>query len=194
MVKTLKIIFLGDSGVGKTAILNRYVNENFVSEHSTTIAVDLYLKTTFANLEKIYLQIWDTAGQERFNALTKSYFRGADCVVLVYDSSNRKSFENLSIWKQKFLEQNSTIGCILPLVVIGNKTDLENVDVPFKEAEFWANNNDYPIFQTSAKSGSGINEAFFEIVKLAMERKDMLAIDEAISAIEEDSCDSKGCC
>merc|ERR1719419_1980030 len=104
----LKIIILGDSGVGKTSILHKYVSNKFIEEHKATIGADFSTKEiTIDDNRLITLQIWDTAGQERFQSLGNAFYRGADACILVYDIADERSFEEIKVWKSKFENQTS---------------------------------------------------------------------------------------
>jgi len=103
----LKIIILGESGVGKTAILNKYVNGKFIEEHKATIGADFLTKEILVEDKLITLQIWDTAGQERFQSLGSAFYRGADACVLVYDILSEQSFAKIEEWRSNFIAQAS---------------------------------------------------------------------------------------
>lgn len=128
----LKIIILGDSGVGKTSLIQRYVNKKYTQQYKATIGADFSTKEV--ELEDINggkatatLQIWDTAGQERFQSLGVAFYRGADCCVLVYDVTNEKSFARLKTWRDDFL-LNSNVNNpeSFPFVILGNKMDVDD--------------------------------------------------------------------
>ncbi|VAH63969.1 unnamed protein product [Triticum turgidum subsp. durum] len=101
----LKVIILGDSGVGKTSLMNQYVNKKFSNQYKATIGADFLTKEVQYEDRLFTLQIWDTAGQERFQSLGVAFYRGADCCVLVYDVNSMKSFDNLNNWREEFLIQ-----------------------------------------------------------------------------------------
>ncbi|MCO5593721.1 hypothetical protein L7F22_047738 [Adiantum nelumboides] len=101
----LKVIILGDSGVGKTSLMNQYVNKKFSNQYKATIGADFLTKEVQVEDRLVTMQIWDTAGQERFQSLGVAFYRGADCCVLVYDVNVMKSFENLDNWRNEFLIQ-----------------------------------------------------------------------------------------
>ncbi|EER06563.1 Rab7, putative, partial [Perkinsus marinus ATCC 50983] len=103
----LKVIILGDSGVGKTSLMNQYVNKKFSPQYKATIGADFLTKEVTIDDKVVTLQIWDTAGQERFQSLGMAFYRGADCCCLVYDITNPKSFESLDSWRDEFLIQAS---------------------------------------------------------------------------------------
>ncbi|OBA25200.1 hypothetical protein HANVADRAFT_11436, partial [Hanseniaspora valbyensis NRRL Y-1626] len=128
----LKIIILGDSGVGKTSLIQRYVNKKYTQQYKATIGADFSTKEV--ELEDINggkataaLQIWDTAGQERFQSLGVAFYRGADCCVLVYDVTNEKSFARLKTWRDDFLlNSNVSNPESFPFVILGNKMDVDD--------------------------------------------------------------------
>ena len=116
----VKLVIIGDTAVGKTNILLRYVNEEYKMSHVTTIGVDFKIKTINIDGIKIKMQIWDTAGQERFKTITETYYKGAAGVVLVYSVTDRKSFNNLENWIKQINESQPESMC---KIIIGNKVD-----------------------------------------------------------------------
>eukprot|EP00126_Sphaerothecum_destruens_P000085 Sdes_comp10104_c0_seq1m1708 len=152
----LKVIILGDSGVGKTSLMSRFVNDRFTSQYKATIGADFLSKEIMIGDRLVTLQIWDTAGQERFQSLGVAFYRGADCCVLCYDVSNSKSFETLDSWKDEFLVQSSPRDPEnFPFVVLGNKIDLDGRTVSESRARQWCEmKNNIPYFETSAKDNT----------------------------------------
>merc|ERR1712106_456328 len=121
----LKVIILGDSGVGKTSLMNQYVNKKFTSQYKATIGADFLTKEVLVDDRMVTLQIWDTAGQERFQSLGVAFYRGADSCVLVHDITDAKSFDNLDSWMEEFLAHAAPRNAEnYPFVVLGNKADL----------------------------------------------------------------------
>jgi len=161
----LKVVVLGDAGVGKTSLVKQYVDGTFDELYKPTIGADFLTKDiTIPNLGQLKLQIWDTAGQERFRSMAKSFYRGADACVLVYDITDIKTFENLDMWKKEFLEGicDETSTGDFPFVVLANKADMSgDAMVNKSRAEAWCKNqSNIKLFETSALSKLNLNEAF----------------------------------
>ena len=168
--KTCSILLLGDTCVGKTCLISRYANGVFKEEYITTVGVDYVSKQEIINDQNINVKLWDTAGQERFKALTPSYLRGAEGIVLVYDVTNAETFESLKFWIDSL---KSSLGeDSLPTIIDGNKVDLDDRDISKEDAKKFAQEHNYKYFETSAKSGVGVDELFREIVNQILEKKD----------------------
>ncbi|KAH8549544.1 ras family-domain-containing protein [Umbelopsis sp. PMI_123] len=171
----LKVIILGDSGVGKTSLMNQYVNKKFSTQYKATIGADFLTKEVMVDDKLVTMQIWDTAGQERFQSLGVAFYRGADCCVLVYDVNTPKSFDSLSSWVDEFLVQASPRNPdSFPFVVLGNKIDVDESKrmVSARRAHQWCESKGgIPHFETSAKEAINVEQAFQTIAKnaLAME-------------------------
>eukprot|EP01086_Lenisia_limosa_P015979 TRINITY_DN5486_c0_g1_i1.p1 TRINITY_DN5486_c0_g1~~TRINITY_DN5486_c0_g1_i1.p1 ORF type:complete len:208 (+),score=65.98 TRINITY_DN5486_c0_g1_i1:21-644(+) len=173
----LKIIMLGDSGVGKTSLLCQYVTRKFTNQYKATIGADFLTKDIVVDDRLVTLQIWDTAGQERFQSLGVAFYRGADTCVLVFDVNVAKTFDNLASWRDEFLIQsNPRDAANFPFVVLGNKIDSSTQRmVTQKRAQTWCQTKgNIPYFETSAKENTNVEQAFFTIAKnaLAMEAED----------------------
>lgn len=170
----LKVIILGNSGVGKTSLMNQYVNKKFTNQYKATIGADFLTKDVVIDDKQVTLQIWDTAGQERFQSLGVAFYRGADCCVLVFDMTNPKSFEALDSWRDEFLVQASPRDPEkFPFVAIGNKLDETNKrKVQAARANSWCRSkNGIPYFETSAKQAINVDAAFEEIARRALKQE-----------------------
>ncbi|XP_074317499.1 ras-related protein RABG3c [Silene latifolia] len=172
----LKVIILGDSGVGKTSLMNQFVNHKFSNQYKATIGADFLTKEVQIDDRLFTLQIWDTAGQERFQSLGVAFYRGADCCVLVHDVNVMKSFDNLNRWREEFLLQASPHDPEnFPFVVLGNKVDVDGGNsrvVSAKKAKAWcASKGNIPYFETSAKDGVNVEAAFQCIAKNAIKNE-----------------------
>eukprot|EP00228_Micromonas_bravo_P006076 CAMPEP_0203000714 /NCGR_PEP_ID=MMETSP1401-20130829/90_1 /ASSEMBLY_ACC=CAM_ASM_000894 /TAXON_ID=38833 /ORGANISM="Micromonas pusilla, Strain CCAC1681" /LENGTH=208 /DNA_ID=CAMNT_0049742167 /DNA_START=30 /DNA_END=657 /DNA_ORIENTATION=+ len=169
----LKVIILGDSGVGKTSLMNQYVNRKFSKQYKATIGADFLTKEVQVDDRLVTMQIWDTAGQERFQSLGVAFYRGADCCVLCYDVNTQKTFENLENWRDEFLIQASPADPDgFPFVVLGNKVDVEGGEsrvVSEKKAKSWCTSKGaIPYFETSAKEDVNVEAAFACIARNAL--------------------------
>ncbi|KRF83791.1 ras-related protein Rab7 [Drosophila virilis] len=195
----LKILVLGDCGVGKTSLMNRYVNKHFTNMYKASIGTDFFSKEVVVNNRMITMHFWDTAGQERFQTLGVAFYRGTDCCVLVYDVTSPKSFKNLNLWRDEFLIQTSPRDPdSFPFVVLGNKADLDEQNVPTRVALHWCKMNNMPFYEISAKNGSNVEQAFEEIAKMgleAVEEQQKVENDfEPAIVLEHDGPPQKICC
>ncbi|VDO54160.1 unnamed protein product [Onchocerca flexuosa] len=114
----LKVIILGDSGVGKTSLMNQYVNKKFSNQYKATIGADFLTKDISVGDRTVTMQIWDTAGQERFQSLGVAFYRGADCCVLTYDITNASSFRSVEAWRDEFLIQARFVDNMFLIMII----------------------------------------------------------------------------
>ncbi|XP_071803357.1 ras-related protein Rab-18-like [Asterias amurensis] len=163
VLTTLKILIIGESGVGKSSLLLRFTDDTFDPEQSATIGVDFKVKTLSVDGNTAKLAIWDTAGQERFRTLTPSYYRGAQGVILVYDVSNQASFTRLDQWLNE-LDTYSTKGDIVKMLV-GNKIDMERREVTRDQGLRFARKHTMLFIECSAKTKDGVQCAFEELVE-----------------------------
>ena len=166
---TFKILTIGESGVGKTCVLRRFVENKFLKNHLATIGIDFKTKTLNINNREIKLKIWDTAGQERFRNITTQYYKGADGIVLVYDVTDDGSFEKIRDWMAQI--QSNAQRDELGLVLLGNKCDIEPRVVTEEQGTKMAEELKVSYFETSALNGQGINEAFEQLARDIMKKK-----------------------
>jgi len=163
-----KIILIGDISVGKTSIINSLLGQKFNEEYEPSIGVDFFSKTLKYKNKSIKLQIWDSAGQEKFKSLIPNYIRGASLIFLVYDISNKNTFNNLNNWIDFINQYESTT-----IVICGNKIDLElenKREVSYEEGKNFAEENDLLFFETSAKEGNNIQEIFVQSATNILEK------------------------
>ena len=166
---TFKILTIGESGVGKTCVLRRFVENKFLKNHLATIGIDFKTKTLNINNQEIKLKIWDTAGQERFRNITTQYYKGADGIVLVYDVTDEASYDKIRDWMDQILSntQQDDIG----LVLLGNKCDMEPRSVTEEMGKKMAEELKINYFETSALNGQGIKEAFEYLARDIMKKR-----------------------
>uniref|UniRef100_A0A8C7DFC8 RAB7A, member RAS oncogene family n=1 Tax=Oncorhynchus kisutch TaxID=8019 RepID=A0A8C7DFC8_ONCKI len=159
--------------VGKTSLMNQYVNRKFSNQYKATIGADFLTKEVMVDDRLVTMQIWDTAGQERFQSLGVAFYRGADCCVLVFDVTAPNTFKTLDSWRDEFLIQASPRDPEnFPFVVLGNKIDLENRQVTTKRAQAWCQSkNNIPYFETSAKEAINVEQAFQTIARNALKQE-----------------------
>ena len=159
---SIAILFLGDSLVGKSNMIYRFIENKYSGELLTSIGFDIKSKIIKIMNKNILVKIYDTAGQERFNAITTSLFQKIQGIILVYDISNEESFKNINYWISKINDNLFNIQCILA----GNKCDLEKERIiSKKDGENLAKQNNFKFFETSSKTGHNINEIIYEIVR-----------------------------
>ena len=162
-----KLIIIGDSGVGKSCLLLRYVDKRFRPDHDLTIGAEFGSKVLLVDGESVHMQIWDTAGQENFRSITRAYYKGANAAMLVFDVGQRSSFLSLDSWLNE-INQNANLS--ISIVLVGNKSDLNYREITQEEGESFAKERGFKYMETSAKSGSNVDEAFNEVACQVMEK------------------------
>jgi small GTP-binding protein len=161
-----KIVVAGDGNVGKTSLVRRYCEGKFEQSRITTLGVDFQTKLVHVGEMTIKLSIWDVAGQDRFLSFRDTFYRGAHAVALVYDVTSPATFFNLMHWRDEI----QSVVPLVPMVVIGNKSDLYNV-IPPDEARGWAKSLSMPFLQTSAATGERVDEFFAGMAYLAVQEQ-----------------------
>jgi small GTP-binding protein len=164
----LKIVLIGDSGVGKTNLLSRFTRDQFNPDQKSTIGVEFATKTLEIEGKTVKAQIWDTAGQERYRAITSAYYRGAIGALLLYDITSSMTFSSLQRWLQE-LRENSDNNIVVMLV--GNKADLaERRAVSVEEGIGFAKSENLLFIETSARDSSNVQEAFATLITEVVRR------------------------
>lgn len=193
---SLKVVVVGDSGVGKTCLLIRFVHDLFEDDSQPTLGVEFMTKIVSTEKHRIQLQLWDTAGQELFRSVTRGYYRGSAGALLVFDLSKRDSFENIGRWLQDIKDvARSDVVTLL----IGNKADLEEErQITKEEAQQFADQHNMKYFETSAKTGANIAEAIDEAVKIIEKNVDDGAYEVTPNSdsvdFQHDEPKSSSCC
>ncbi|KAH0979777.1 hypothetical protein GBA52_006954 [Prunus armeniaca] len=158
----IKLLLIGDSGVGKSCLLLRFSDGSFTTSFITTIGIDFKIRTIELDGKRIKLQIWDTAGQERFRTITTAYYRGAMGILLVYDVTDESSFNNIRNWIRN-IEQHASVS--VNKILVGNKADMDESKraVPTSKGQALADEYGIKFFETSAKTNMNVEEVFFSI-------------------------------
>ncbi|XVE59213.1 hypothetical protein DITRI_Ditri05aG0027600 [Diplodiscus trichospermus] len=160
----IKLLLIGDSGVGKSCLLLRFSDGSFTTSFITTIGIDFKIRTIELDGKRIKLQIWDTAGQERFRTITTAYYRGAMGILLVYDVTDESSFNNIRNWIRN-IEQHASDN--VNKILVGNKADMDESKraVPTSKGQALADEYGIKFFETSAKTNLNVEEVFFSIAR-----------------------------
>ena len=162
-----KIITLGDSGVGKTSIINRYTKDIFYDNNSSTLGINQIIKEIYINEQKVQIKLIDTCGQEKYRSLAKAYLKNTDACFFIFALNDKDSFDNIKIWMNLFNE-NQNINEI-PHILLGNKSDLKE-QIEKSLIDEFANNNNIKYIKTSTKDKTNINEAVEDLCKLVYKK------------------------
>lgn len=163
----IKLVFIGDSSVGKTCLLTRFSEDRFSNDHMPTIGIDFKIRMLQVGNKRIKVQLWDTAGQERFQTITANYYKGAEVVILVYDSSVASTYQNVETWLKQ-IDQNAESDIMK--VLVANKLDLPEQEVTMEEGQQLANHHQMEFYATSAKSGENVESMFEDIAQKVITR------------------------
>ncbi|KAJ5068583.1 ras and ef-hand domain-containing protein [Anaeramoeba ignava] len=188
-----KLLIIGNSDVGKSCILLRFCDGEFVQNPGTTIGVDFRFSSIELDGEEAKLQIWDTAGQERFRTITSTYYRNADGVMVVYDVTNQSSFDQVKNW---FREISSNAPQNVATILVGNKIDLESQrSISTKQGSNLANSLHSPFIEVSAKSGENILEAFRLAAKETKKKTENIKVPKEKNIVQfRKTNQKKSCC
>ncbi|RUS91512.1 hypothetical protein EGW08_000733 [Elysia chlorotica] len=159
-----KIVLIGDAGVGKTCVVQRFKSGTYTEKHGSTIGVDFTMKTLNIDGKLVKLQIWDTAGQERFRTITQSYYRSANGVIIAYDISKRGTFMAIPRWLE---DVKRYAGTNVVQLLVGNKCDLDDLrEVSTEEAKNLAHSQSFiGAVETSAKENTNVDDTFLKMAK-----------------------------
>jgi len=179
-----KVIFLGDGGVGKSSLINRFVQNTFSNRIKATIGADFSTKTVQRDKKNITLQLWDTSGRESYHSLTPMFYRGANGIMVLYDITNKRTFEDLRSWNEELKILNTENSVVF---LVGTKSDLESQRaVTVKEAQDLAMNLHFAAYiETSSKTGENVEEAFIKMTDVI--EKNKIPTKEKISTVVVDA-------
>ncbi len=167
----IQIILVGESGVGKTSLIRRYTNNIFNSNHLETIGIEFYNKEEKINNKIVQIKFWDTAGQEIFHSLTKNFYRKADGIIIVYDITNKESFERVQDWIKSIYDNTDTYKEI-QMIIVGNKIDLEEMREVTKEDGIKIGKYyEIDFYEASAKNAEGVNNFMIKIIRDILNNK-----------------------
>ena len=198
-----KVLMLGDSFVGKTNMLKRFLNDEFDMNTKETVGVEFGSKNFILGEKKdiIKAQIWDTAGQERYRSVTKAYYKGAKGALLVYDITRKSTFENIDNW---LIDLRTNADKDILILLIGNKSDLSDKrEISEEEARTKAEQYNIAFLETSAKSGDNIDKAFTQLIEQVYNAnmsmlQSNIEIEEnngdGVNLVNKDDTKKKGCC
>ena len=164
-----KIVLIGDTSVGKSCLLTRFADDQFSESYVTTIGVDFRFKTMIVCDKITKVQVWDTAGQERYRSITNAYYRGAEAIMIVFDMTNKDSFTHIQDWMEEIVKYT---GKDVVIIVGANKSDLNDRNVKKEEMEEFSKKKGIKIFECSAKTGDGVENAFKYMVETLIKKND----------------------
>ena len=190
----IKIITLGDSHVGKSSLIVKYIDNKFSNVYMSTIGFDLkHKQINLKDGTEAKIMIYDTAGQERFKSLAANYIKKANGILLVYDIAEHSTFENIGMWMESITEEK---GDKLPIVLVGNKADLDDErQVLYKEGKDLAENKGFHFYETSCKNGVNVTECFLDLAELVYEKSGKkLSQNSNKKLVNASSGKKRGCC
>lgn len=190
-----KLLLIGDSGIGKSSLLNRFADDTFAENYISTIGVDFKIKTVIINDKVIKYQLWDTSGQERFRTITSSYYRGAQGILVVYSVCDRESFKNVQLWIQEIRRYSCEN---ISTILVGNKCDSPKRQVTYEEGQKLAENLGLQFYETSAKDNINVDLVFTELGKDILQRNLKNRLDDTNKTVKlgksKDKNKNKKCC
>lgn len=187
----IRLLTLGNSAVGKSSIIFRYTEDKFFDSYLTTIGVDYIRKAITLNDKRISLQIWDTAGQEKYYAISKQYYNKADGIILVFDLTKKDTFDGMKHW---LTEIECSSAKDIPIVLLGNKSDLCRNAVSNEDIEDIVSKKGLMYYETSALNGENVMQAINEVILKAVERIEKREEKKGSVTLMNLEKKKKGCC
>jgi small GTP-binding protein len=189
MARAPKVVLLGDHGVGKTCLVSRWVKDAYRGDQPATIGAAFSQREVVVNGQATKIQIWDTAGEERYQSMAPVYSRGALGAMIVFDVARRESLASIPAWVKCLAHCDTRI----VVVVAANKSDVERREVSFEEGDAYARERGFVYFETSAKTGAGVEEAFGYLAERVLEIR-ASAEEPAIVEEKPAAANAGGCC
>ncbi len=187
-----KIVFVGDSGVGKTNIFHQYIYRKPAKTDKTTIGAEFSTKVTNIKGNDIIVQIWDTAGQERFRSINKFYYKDANSIIIMYDVTRRSTFENIKSWFKE-IEMNTDNLDNIDISIIGNKTDLANIREVFdNDITELKKSYSFEYYETSIKDIKGIDYVIDSVIERIVNEDRFIKVERF--NVSEDTIETSGYC
>ncbi|OHT00704.1 GTP-binding protein ypt5 [Tritrichomonas foetus] len=180
-----RVIFIGDSGVGKTSLISRGANDSFNDMTSPTVGAGVTPMTRTVDGKEVGFHVWDTAGQEIYRSIIPLYFKYAVCAIIVFSFEDIKSFQALDLWLE-MLQTNTDHD--IPVVIAGNKCDVEKKTVDISMAKKWASSKNYQLFLTSARTGEQVNNLFQFVAENYVESSEKAIALATATAQRKDGC------
>lgn len=179
----IKFVLVGESGAGKSCLLLRFVEDTFSASFIATIGIDFKVKQIVLSGKKVKIQVWDTAGQERFKTITKAYYRGAEAIILVYDTTDKHSFNKLENWIGD-IENGIQYD---PLrILVGNKCDMTELrQISKEEGEQFASTRGFHFFETSSLTGENVDTMFMWIAQEVYRKKTGEVVPQGVVRLME---------
>eukprot|EP01096_Ripella_sp_DP13-Kostka_P018159 TRINITY_DN972_c0_g1_i1.p1 TRINITY_DN972_c0_g1~~TRINITY_DN972_c0_g1_i1.p1 ORF type:complete len:205 (+),score=76.76 TRINITY_DN972_c0_g1_i1:161-775(+) len=199
----IKIILLGDSCVGKTSLIEVFANEVILDIYKPTIGADFETKEIEVDKKNVILQMWDTAGTERFMSLNKSFMRGSDCCILVFDVTVGKTLDNIETWRDFFIDGAKIQDpSSFPFILVGNKIDSLDRAVDMSAAQEWCQRHyNCPYIESSALTNTNVEQIFTTAARLVNSRSSNKSKSQVVSIASDSTLapkptntDSGGCC
>jgi len=184
--KVYRLLLIGDTGVGKSAILNRFSDNIFIKDRTTTIGVDFRIKNFKIGNDIIKVELWDTTGNKTFRDIITIFYKRTDCVIFIYDICDTNSFKNIKKWlKEADLHAPKNV----KKIIVGNKLDLEDLrQIDYKESLDFANKLDIDYIETSAKDNINISELFSYINENLLTKQPVIQISYTTSEVKKCNC------
>ena len=195
-----KVVIVGDSSVGKTNLVKRFMNNTFIKDSKATVGVEFMSKTFIVNKKIFKVELWDTAGQERYKAITAAYYKGAKGAMIVYDVTSKLTFDNVDKWCNELRIKGSNN---INIIMVGNKIDLkENIIITSDMSQEKAKFLQVPVMETSALDSSNVKEAFYLLIQemylsLKNKEKNIVGsdnIEEGVALDVQKKENKKTCC